>query len=1279
MKYGIKSPYGNILGTGLRKVINSLVSAVKNIDSKNSVLNKLGIKKDEIVDANGNLRSLTEIMGVLNKHTQDMNGAEKNAVFNSLFGTTGQQAGMILAENSKRLGELTQKTQEAADKGKYVQTLAEKNSETAQANTEKFKKAWEDLEIKFGAELLPYMTEATKSLSNLFSQKDFQESVASAASGIGKVAGWLLKVAEGAVKYRSIIWDVAKLSARLWVVDKVVNFTLKMQKLAEVFGGFGSKIKREQAEVASLTAEYQRLAEVKTAASNAYVEMPLTGAGKASEAAEEVAQVTTNLPATSGKTKGVGTRVAKEIENEIATSGAIETGVAKSVNVATKSSKLSGVVKGLGKYAGNLIGVGISLFDAGLSIVSAIKKGTTDSKIAAISKSAGMAIGAGIGFAAGGPMGAIIGSQLGEVLGSSKTVQRIVESTGKAIKKANADLAKQGYVVTADNMVVKVKNAKTDKSSLSRVQKSIIRDLNKTMDKADLAVLQMSVKLDSKSLAKSKKELEDFYHSILKTAQEQSEKRAAAEKKAVEALYKQHRISKQQYEEYLKSIDSANKKRIKDNKRTYDSLIKETNQYNKALKKATANGEADLNQVAYTYKKKRKELAKQEANEIRGAREAGYVQIGKKTYYGEEAVRKIQEQYKKKRVNLAKQEKKEQTSVTQSTAKEKAKITEKYNKERLKQIKSLSKSIAKEMSASSKQQKEILEKLRSDKGKISNKEAKDLINKSADEANKIIDNAEKTRKRTVKEAEKNYQEKKAQYQKMHKDIPGYTKDMMQQDIDNARSERDLTIAAAKEAKAKIVSSARSKHDQVVREAEKQNSSVSKNIVAEGNNGIKSYNKWGAAIHNTLKFLANAWHSIVKAFGGSYNANVDGYAPASYIQANANGGVAKTGPSLVGEAGPELVYTPWAKSVRIVGQRGAEITQLRQGEQILNARDTAKVLAGNYNGRLPGYANGTDFSLGGLLSGLKDKVLDIAENILDTLKKPVEWINKGFKNWTSVQAFDFTKTTLMDSTRDLAKKSLLKPVTDAFAKLTKGYEESGATNPGGSGVERWIPVIKKAAHKMKVNLTESGLQAILRRIRQESNGSATVTNNWDSNAKAGHPSKGLLQYIQPTLNSWVPAGVKADLSSGYSQLMALFNDSNWLADISVKGGWGPTGHKRMANGGLVTKHQMIEIAENNMPEMVIPLDLSKRSRAYQLMQQSLDYFAKNDSKISTPSVTQAENSNVEQLLNLALGMMAKILGVNEQQLSVLKRGQNVDFNRIYKKIAVDKDMRDYQGW
>lgn len=318
MKYGIKSPYGNILGTGLRKVINSLVSAVKNIDSKSSVLGKLGIKKNEIVDANGNLRSLTDIMGVLNKHTQDMEGADKNAIFNALFGTTGQQAGMILAENSKRLGELTEKTQAAADKGKYVQTLAQKNSETAQANTQKFKKAWEDLEIKFGAELLPYMTEATKSLSDLFSQKDFQEDVEAMASGVGKFAGRVAKLDEILLKYNYVAFDVIKLGERLWAIDKVVNFTLKMQKLAEVFGSFNSKIVTEQEEVASLTAEYQKLAEAKAAASNAYTETPVKSASKTGKAVEEVA---TNIPTTSGKAKGVGTKVAKEVESEIATSG----------------------------------------------------------------------------------------------------------------------------------------------------------------------------------------------------------------------------------------------------------------------------------------------------------------------------------------------------------------------------------------------------------------------------------------------------------------------------------------------------------------------------------------------------------------------------------------------------------------------------------------------------------------------------------------------------------------------------------------------------------------------------------------------------------------------------------------------------------------------------------------------------------------------------------------------------------------------------------------------
>jgi hypothetical protein len=107
---------------------------------------------------------------------------------------------------------------------------------------------------------------------------------------------------------------------------------------------------------------------------------------------------------------------------------------------------------------------------------------------------------------------------------------------------------------------------------------------------------------------------------------------------------------------------------------------------------------------------------------------------------------------------------------------------------------------------------------------------------------------------------------------------------------------------------------------------------------------------------------------------------------------------------------------------------------------------------------------------------------------------------------------------------------------------------------------WTAAIKYAAYLMEVTLTESSLATIRARIQQESGGSETIVNTTDSNAQAGHPSIGLLQYIQSTFDAWCLEGYTT-ITKGFHQLLALFNDSNWLADISVSGGWGPTGTKR----------------------------------------------------------------------------------------------------------------------
>lgn len=152
-------------GTGLRKVIVSLNTAVKNIGTKNDVLASLGIKKDEIVGSNGQLKSLSTIMEVLNQHTKDMSATKKAAVFNSLFGTTGQQAGIILAQNSKQLAELNDQV-DKAEKKNYVGSLSEKNLKSAQNQLKVLQQNVENLGMTLAQKVLPSVQPIIKDLTD---------------------------------------------------------------------------------------------------------------------------------------------------------------------------------------------------------------------------------------------------------------------------------------------------------------------------------------------------------------------------------------------------------------------------------------------------------------------------------------------------------------------------------------------------------------------------------------------------------------------------------------------------------------------------------------------------------------------------------------------------------------------------------------------------------------------------------------------------------------------------------------------------------------------------------------------------------------------------------------------------------------------------------------------------------------------------------------------------------------------------------------------------------
>lgn len=108
------------------------------------------------------------------------------------------------------------------------------------------------------------------------------------------------------------------------------------------------------------------------------------------------------------------------------------------------------------------------------------------------------------------------------------------------------------------------------------------------------------------------------------------------------------------------------------------------------------------------------------------------------------------------------------------------------------------------------------------------------------------------------------------------------------------------------------------------------------------------------------------------------------------------------------------------------------------------------------------------------------------------------------------------------------------------------------------------LIREAAKIAGVSISASDIRHIENVIQHESGGNPTIVNHTDDNAKAGHPSKGILQFIDSTFRHYAMPG-HGNILSALDQLVAMFNDTTWRSDLTL-GGWGPTGAVRHANGG-----------------------------------------------------------------------------------------------------------------
>ncbi|MEU1353886.1 hypothetical protein ABZ410_08270 [Streptomyces cinnamoneus] len=96
--------------------------------------------------------------------------------------------------------------------------------------------------------------------------------------------------------------------------------------------------------------------------------------------------------------------------------------------------------------------------------------------------------------------------------------------------------------------------------------------------------------------------------------------------------------------------------------------------------------------------------------------------------------------------------------------------------------------------------------------------------------------------------------------------------------------------------------------------------------------------------------------------------------------------------------------------------------------------------------------------------------------------------------------------------------VLNPWPGSLARITEGMGEYAGS---GGAVARWRPLVESVIQELggKGGISLSDVPLVLHRIDVESGGDPTAVNNWDLNAAAGDPSKGLLQVIKSTFDAY----------------------------------------------------------------------------------------------------------------------------------------------------------------
>lgn len=143
---------GSMAGTSIRNMADYLVQSITNPNFKGAkALAKLGLGKQDFVDANGELQDFAVILEKIGTATQGLSTVDQNAVFKSIFGVRGMRAAVAIMRDTEGYFDLLNKIQN--NSAGFAEEVVGKRMETLAGKIDIIRSAAENLMTTFSEAL----------------------------------------------------------------------------------------------------------------------------------------------------------------------------------------------------------------------------------------------------------------------------------------------------------------------------------------------------------------------------------------------------------------------------------------------------------------------------------------------------------------------------------------------------------------------------------------------------------------------------------------------------------------------------------------------------------------------------------------------------------------------------------------------------------------------------------------------------------------------------------------------------------------------------------------------------------------------------------------------------------------------------------------------------------------------------------------------------------------------------------------------------------------------